>query len=72
MFLDVRQNGTAIRIIRQLRGIKVVSMSDQLECHRSTVLRIETERTDASAETLQAIARVLDVPAAALTREEQS
>lgn len=67
----MRQNGTAIKVIRELRGIKVKSMSEQLRCDRRKVYRIERELTNASKETLQAIADVLAVDVAAIDREKE-
>lgn len=66
----MRQNGTAIKVIRELRGITVKSMSEQLGCDRRKVYRIENELTNASDETLQSIAGVLAVNVTAIRQRE--
>ena len=67
----MRQNGAAIKVIRELRGIKTKDMSELLGCTRTKVYRIERELTIASEETLQTIAGHLGLENAdAISREK--
>lgn len=77
---ELRQNGAAIRAIRQREGLSIAGLA-----HRATettsisephLRNIENELKNASIEHLAAIAKALDVPLAAIRRnpsaEDQS
>lgn len=64
----VRQNGAAIRAIRQREGLSVSDLANRAIISAPHVRNIENEQKSASLQHLAAIARALDVPLAALRR----
>jgi transcriptional regulator with XRE-family HTH domain len=68
----VTPNGTAIRALRTALklGIRVVEQRTGLD--RSFLSRLERGERGATEDQLRAIARAMDVPVAAINREEQS
>lgn len=63
-----RQNGHAIRALRQREGISVVDLAAICGASASHMRNIELEHRDASPEQLAKVADALNVPVAALTR----
>lgn len=64
-----RQNGAAVRRIRQQSGIKPRQLAALVDCHPGSLSNIENEQFQASVELLYRIARALDVPVADLLSE---
>lgn len=67
----LRQNGAAIRAIRQREGLSVDQLANQVGFSAPHLRNIENELKNASIEHLAAIALALDVPLAALRRERE-
>lgn len=74
---DTKQNGTAIRTFREMRGLtrddlvqKFLSYgaSDKARMSYPYLAHIENEYADAKVETVERIALILDVPVAAIIR----
>lgn len=64
-----RQNGFAIRAIRELRGMSRVDLADRIGCSESALSGYETESRPLPIGRLDRIATALDVDRAALVRE---
>lgn len=67
-----RQNGFAVRAIRQLRGMKVPELAQRVGISDQHVRNIELEHRSSTPEDLARIAQVLDVPVLALQRLPES
>jgi transcriptional regulator with XRE-family HTH domain len=63
-----RQNGYAIRTIRQIQGISLEELADRTDSHPQSLRNIEIERKQASVELLNLIARALGIDTAAIQR----
>lgn len=63
-----RQNGFAVRAIRELRGMKVAELAQRVGISDQHVRNIELEHRSATPEDLARIAAVLDIPVLALQR----
>lgn len=64
-----RQNGFAIRTIRQIKGITPKDLAERCGLkHTQSLRNIETEQKSVSEEALNKIAQALDVDAAAIRR----
>ncbi|MGW6393052.1 helix-turn-helix domain-containing protein [Streptomyces sp. NPDC055103] len=63
-------NGTAIRAIRKLQGMALRAVALETGLHHGHLSRVERGQAGVSEPNLRAIARVLDVPVAAINREE--
>jgi len=76
MARETRQNGSAIRAIREMRGLSRNSLAAKIGKSYSYYCNIENEHKEPTAEMLHSIAMWLDVPVAALLRrglyEEES
>lgn len=66
----VRQNGAAIRAIRQREGLSISALANQIQVTDPHLRNIENEHKSASTAHLAAIAKVLNVPLAALRRSD--
>lgn len=66
--IETRQNGTTIRVIREIRGLSRDDMAVKIDKSYPYYCNIETERKDPTPEVLHRIARALDVPVAAILR----
>lgn len=62
----LRQNGIAIRALRQKEGLTVDELARQIDVTAPHLRNIENELRSASETHLARIARVLDVPLAAI------
>lgn len=65
----VRQNGLAIRALREKDGWTLVALAEYLGVVKSTVSKIENEQQRVQASLLNQIARALCVPVGALVRD---
>ncbi len=69
-FRVVKPNGTAIRAFRHARKLTIRELGQQTGRDYGHLARIERGTAGAGEETLRSIARVLQVPVAAINREE--
>jgi transcriptional regulator with XRE-family HTH domain len=67
--LRLRQNGAAIRSLRQKDGWHQPEFARKVGMSQSALSNIEREKRSARPATIHRIARVLRVPVAAITRE---
>ncbi len=67
--LAKRQNGAAIRALREKDGWSQAGLARAAGVDQSDISRFETESANASVATLNRIARALRVPVAAVMRE---
>jgi transcriptional regulator with XRE-family HTH domain len=67
----VTPNGTAIRSIRQAHGVSLRTLSARVGRDRGFLSKVERGLQGASESTLREIAAALNVPVAAINREEQ-
>ena len=67
----LRQNGPAIRAIRQREGLSVDKLAALVPMSAPHLRNIENELKNASIEHLAALAKQLDVPMAALRRDRE-
>lgn len=65
-------NGTAIRAIRESKGISLRQLAGATGLHRSFISRVERGLSNASADSLRGIAAALAVSTKAITREEMT
>ncbi|MFB7474012.1 helix-turn-helix domain-containing protein [Kitasatospora sp. NPDC056184] len=65
-------NGTAIRVIRQACNVSLRQLAARAGLDRSFISRVERGKSGASETSLRDIAAALDVPVAAINREEMS
>jgi transcriptional regulator with XRE-family HTH domain len=65
----VTPNGAAIRSIREARGFSLRRLAGLAHISPSTLSRIETSKRGAGLDNLRRIARALDTPIEAITRE---
>ncbi|MFC8155838.1 helix-turn-helix domain-containing protein [Streptomyces cinereoruber] len=65
----MKANGAAIRALRRSKGWSVRHLACLAETHPSHLSRLERGLRGASEEALTGIARALDVPRDAITRE---
>jgi transcriptional regulator with XRE-family HTH domain len=65
----VTPNGAAIRSIREARGFSLRRLALLIGIAPSTLSRIETAKRGASEENIRHIAKALDTPIEAITRE---
>ncbi|WP_158515453.1 helix-turn-helix domain-containing protein [Kitasatospora sp. MBT63] len=65
-------NGTAIRAFREARKLSIRGLAARISRDPSHLSRIERGLAGASETTLRTVAAALDVPVAAINREESS
>lgn len=65
-------NGTAIKAIRVARDLSIPELAARVGRDRTYLWRVERGEAGASAETLRRLAEALEVPVAAINREELS
>ncbi|WP_353962750.1 helix-turn-helix domain-containing protein [Kitasatospora purpeofusca] len=65
-------NGTAIRVIRRACNVSLRQLATRAGLDRSFISRIERGESGASERSLREIAAALEVPVAAINREEMS
>ena len=65
--VSVKQNGEAIRALRQAKGIGVRDLARRIDRSPGFLVHVEAERRNASDETLTSIARELDVSLRVIT-----
>lgn len=65
----VTPNGAAIRSIREARGFSLRRLAHLAHIAPSTLSRIETGKRGAALEIIRRIAKALDTPIEAITRE---
>ncbi|MFC7791295.1 helix-turn-helix domain-containing protein [Streptomyces cinereoruber] len=63
-------NGTAIRAFRRLRGLPLREVARRTGLHHTHLSRVERGEAGVSEGNLRAIASELEVPVAAINREE--
>ncbi|MER5356108.1 helix-turn-helix transcriptional regulator [Kitasatospora sp. NPDC002551] len=68
----VTPNGTAIRVIRRASNVSLRQLAMRSGLDRSFISRVERGESGASEKSLREIAAALDVPVAAINREEMS
>lgn len=64
----VRQNGYAIRTIRQIQGLSLEELADRTDSHPQSLRNVELENKPASEVMLNRIARALGIDTAAIQR----
>jgi transcriptional regulator with XRE-family HTH domain len=64
-----RQNGAAIRAFRNKEGLSVVKVAGLLQIHPQALRNIENGTRPAGSEVMWHLARILDVPLKAITRD---
>lgn len=65
----VRQNGSAIRAIREALGLSLTELAECTGSHPQSLRNLELERRDASEDLLTRLARALGVDVAAILRD---
>jgi transcriptional regulator with XRE-family HTH domain len=70
--LPVTPNGTAMRAIREAKGISLRQLAGATGLHRSFISRVERGLSGAGDDSLRGIAAALAVSTKAITREEMS
>jgi transcriptional regulator with XRE-family HTH domain len=64
----VRQNGTAIRVIREKDGWSQSALAQEADISQAALSQIESEKDNAGIQTLNRIARKLQIPVGAIMR----
>lgn len=70
--MGVRQNGSAIRVIRQLHGLSLRRLARDAGLTHGYLQRVETEKREASPDALDRIASAMNIPVDAVLRESPS
>ncbi|WP_443067997.1 helix-turn-helix domain-containing protein [Streptomyces sp. NBC_01356] len=65
-------NGTAIRALRKARKLSIRETAARAGCDPSHLSRLERREAGMGEEGLRRLAEALDVPVAAINREEES
>jgi transcriptional regulator with XRE-family HTH domain len=68
----VTPNGTAIRALRRALKLGIRAVEQRTGLDRGFLSRVERGQRGASDEELRLIAKAMDVPVAAINREEES
>ena len=65
---ETRQNGTAIRTFREIRGMSRDELAQRVDLSYPYLANLELENKNAKPETVHRIAAALDVPVGAICR----